>query len=374
MMNIGITCYPTYGGSGAIATELGQALARNGHKIHFISYSIPFRLQEYNQNISFHDVEVMPYPLFKYPPYTLALAAKMAAVAEDAELDILHVHYAIPHATCAYLARNMIKSRDVKVITTLHGTDITLVGSDKSFYQITKFSIEESHGVTAVSESLKKDTISLFGIENNIRVIPNFVDTRRFQRQAGRCDIKNIVGHDEKIILHVSNLRPVKRVTDVIRMYVKVKPKIKSKLLIVGEGPDRVPAQELASELGLRDSVVFLGQQEGIDDILSCADLYLLPSEQESFGLSALEAMSCEVPVIGTNVGGVPELVEHGINGFITEVGDVEKMAEHAIEILSDDVLRKNIGQNARQRVLNCFGEERVVPQYESYYEEILSR
>jgi len=316
----------------------------------------------------------MPYPLFKYPPYTLALAAKMAAVAEEAELDILHVHYAIPHATCAFLARNMIKCRDVKIITTLHGTDITLVGSDKSFYQITKFSIEESHGITAVSESLKQDTLSLFGVENDIRVIPNFVDTHRFQRKVGQCNLKDIVADDEKIILHISNLRPVKRVTDVIRMYVKVKPKIKSKLLIVGEGPDRVPAQELAAELGLRDSVVFLGQQEGVDDILSCADLYLLPSEQESFGLSALEAMSCEVPVIGTNVGGVPELVQHGANGFITEVGDVEKMAEHAIAILSDDDYRQKVGRNARQSVLDNFGEERVIPQYEAYYEEVLSR
>ncbi|MBT5875800.1 MAG: N-acetyl-alpha-D-glucosaminyl L-malate synthase BshA [Candidatus Latescibacteria bacterium] len=373
-MNIGITCYPTYGGSGAIATELGQALARSGHKIHFISYSIPFRLQEYNQNISFHDVEVMPYPLFKYPPYTLALAAKMAAVAEEAKLDVLHVHYAVPHATCAFLARHMLKSRDIKIITTLHGTDITLVGSDKSFYQITKFSIEESDGITAVSESLRQDTLSLFGIENEIRVIPNFVDTNRFKRKEAHCDLKNIVQEDEKVLLHVSNLRPVKRVTDVIRMYVKVKPKIKSKLLIVGEGPDRVPAQELAAELGLRDSVVFLGQQEGIDDILSCADLYLLPSEQESFGLSALEAMSCEVPVVGTNVGGVPELIQHGKNGFITEVGDVDKMAEHAISVLSDDAYRSQIGIKARQRVLDSFGEDRVVPQYEAYYEEVLNR
>ena len=371
-MNIGITCYPTFGGSGAIATELGQVLAKRGHKVHFISYSIPFRLQDYNQNISFHDVEVMPYPLFKYPPYTLALAAKMAAVAEEADLDILHVHYAVPHATCAYLARHMLRDRDIKVITTLHGTDITLVGSDKSFYQITKFSIEESHGITAVSESLKQDTISLFGLEKDICVIPNFVDPKRFRRETGRCNLKSIAADDEKIILHVSNFRPVKRITDIIRMYVKVKPKIKSKLLLVGEGPERIPAQELAQELGLRESVVFMGQQEGVDDILSCADLFLLPSEQESFGLAALEAMSCEVPVIGTNAGGLPELVKHGETGFITEVGDVDKMAAHAVDLLSDDVYRRRIGKQARQRVLDCFAQDSVVPLYETYYEEIL--
>ena len=373
-MNIGITCYPTYGGSGAIATELGQVLAKKGHKVHFISYSVPFRLQEYNQNISFHDVEVMPYPLFKYPPYTLALSAKMAAVAEEAELDILHVHYAVPHATCAFLARHMLRDRDVKVITTLHGTDITLIGSDKSFFQITKFSIEESQGITAVSESLKRDTMSTFGIKNDIRVIPNFVNTHRFNRKESRCDMKDIVTDDEKIILHVSNFRPVKRIADIIRMFVKVKPKIKSKLLLVGEGPERIPAQELAQDLGLRDSVVFLGQQEGVDNILSCADLYLLPSEQESFGLSALEAMSCEVPVIGTNVGGLPELIKHGETGYITEVGDVDKMALHAVDLLTDDTLRKTIGRQARQRVLDNFAEESVVPQYESYYEEVLNQ
>lgn len=373
-MRIGITCYPTYGGSGAIATELGQALAKRGHNIHFISYSIPFRLQDYNQNISFHDVEVMPYPLFKYPPYTLALAAKMAAVAEEACLDVLHVHYAVPHATCAYLARHMLRDRDIKVITTLHGTDITLVGSDKSFYQITKFSIEESDGITAVSESLKRDTISLFGIKQDIRVIPNFVNTNRFRREIGRCSLKGIVQEDEKILLHISNFRPVKRITDIIRIFVKVKPKIKSKLLLIGEGPERIPAQELAQELGLKESVVFLGLQEGVDDILSCADLYLLPSEQESFGLSALEAMSCEVPVIGTNVGGLAELVRHGETGFIAEVGDVERMAQYAVTLLADDRLRKQIGQQARQRVLDNFDQELVVPQYEAYYEEILNR
>ena len=371
-MNIGITCYPTFGGSGAIATELGQALARRGHKIHFISYSIPFRLQDYNQNISFHDVEVMPYPLFKYPPYTLALAAKMAAVAAEENLDVFHVHYAVPHATCAYLARHMLKDRNIKVITTLHGTDITLVGSDKSFHEITKFSIEESHGITAVSESLKRDTIGLFGIKKDIRVIPNFVDTARFRREKGRCNLKSFVAEDEKILLHISNFRPVKRISDLIRMFAKVKPKIKSKLLLVGDGPERIPAQELAKDLGLRDSVVFLGQQEGVDDILSCADLYFLPSEQESFGLSALEAMSCEVPVISSDVGGLPELVIHGETGYITEVGNVDRMAQHAVELLTDDPLRKRIGSQARQRVLENFGQERVVPQYEAYYEEIL--
>jgi N-acetyl-alpha-D-glucosaminyl L-malate synthase BshA len=372
MMKIGITCYPTHGGSGAIATELGQDLARRGHKIHFISYSIPFRLQDYNQNISFHDVEIMPYPLFKYPPYTLALAAKMAAVAQEADLDLFHVHYAVPHATCAYLARHMLRNRDIRVITTLHGTDITLVGSDKSFYQITRFSIEESHGVTAVSESLKNDTISLFNIKNDIRVIPNFVDVKRFQRDQIRCKMKHIVADDEKILLHISNFRPVKRIADIIRMFVKVKPKIKSKLILVGEGPERIPAQELARDLGLRESVVFLGQQDAVDDILSCADLYFLPSEQESFGLSALEAMSCEVPVIGSNAGGLPELVAHGETGYITDVGDVDRMAAHAVELLTNDELRRKLGRQARQRVIENFAQERIIPMYESYYEEVL--
>lgn len=371
-MNIGITCYPTHGGSGAIAAELGQALAKRGHKIHFISYSIPFRLQDYNQNLSFHDVEIMPYPLFKYPPYTLALSAKMAAVATEADLDLFHVHYAVPHATCAFLARHMLRGRDIRVITTLHGTDITLVGSDKSFYQITKFSIEESHGITAVSESLKRDTISLFGIRNDIRVIPNFVDTNRFFRKPDRCNLRNIVADDEKILLHISNFRPVKRVMDIIRIFVKVKPKIRSKLLLVGEGPDRIPAQELAQELGLKESVVFLGMQEAVDDILSCADLYLLPSEQESFGLSALEAMSCEVPVISTRAGGIPELIQHGETGFIADVGDVETMARYAVELLSDDDYRRRIGRQSRQRVVDHFDQNRVVPLYEAYYEEVL--
>ena len=353
-MNIGITCYPTYGGSGAIAAELGQALARKGHKVHFVSYSIPFRLQEYSQNIYFHNVEVMPYPLFKYPPYTLALAAKMADVALEAELDILHVHYAVPHATCAFLARHMLRDRDIKVITTLHGTDITLVGSDKSFYRITRFSIEESQGVTAVSESLKRDTQSLFEIDTDIRVIPNFVD------------------EEEKVIVHVSNFRPVKRIGDIIRMYAEVRTKVKCKLLLVGEGPERIPMQELARDLGLQDGVVFLGEQEGVDRILSCSDLYLLPSEQESFGLSALEAMSCGVPVIGANAGGLPELVRHGETGFITEVGDIDQMARHATELLANDDYRQTIGRQARQRVLDNFAEEAVVPQYEAYYEEVL--
>jgi len=371
-MNIGITCYPTYGGSGAIAAELGKALARKGHMVHFVSYSIPFRLQEYNQNISFHNVEVMPYPLFKYPPYTLALAAKMAEVAADAELDVLHVHYAVPHATCAFLAKHMLSDRDIKVITTLHGTDITLVGSDKSFYRITRFSIEESEGVTAVSESLKHDTKSLFDLERDIRVIPNFVDINRFQRGDDQCDISNFVDDDEKVIVHVSNFRPVKRIGDIIRMFGEVRKKIKCKLLLVGEGPERIPMQELTRELGLQDGVVFLGEQEGVDRILSCADLYLLPSEQESFGLSALEAMSCGVPVIGANAGGLPELVRHGETGYITEVGDIHQMTLHAINLLSDDDFRQNIGSKARQRVLANFTEDAVVQQYESYYEEIL--
>ncbi len=371
-MNIGITCYPTYGGSGAIAAELGQALARQGHMVHFVSYSIPFRLQEYNQNISFHNVDVMPYPLFKYPPYTLALAAKMADVASEAELDILHVHYAVPHATCAFLARHMLRDRDIKVITTLHGTDITLVGSDKSFFRITRFSIEESHGVTAVSESLKRDTQSLFGVGQDIRVIPNFVDVNRFRRGDGHCDISKFVDDDEKVIAHVSNFRPVKRIGDIIRMYAEVRRNVKCKLLLVGEGPERIPMQELARELGLQDGVVFLGEQEGVDRILSCTDLYLLPSEQESFGLSALEAMSCGVPVIGANVGGLPELVRHGETGYITEVGDIHQMARHATDLLADDNFRLTIGRQARQRVLDNFAEEAVVPQYESYYEEVL--
>ena len=371
-MNIGITCYPTYGGSGAIAAELGKALAQKGHKIHFISYSIPFRLQEYDQNISFHNVEVMPYPLFKYPPYTLALAAKMAEVAIESKLDILHVHYAVPHATCAFLARHMLKNREVKVITTLHGTDITLVGSDKSFHQITQFSIEESDGVTAVSESLKKATKSLFDIEKKIRVIPNFVDIDRFRQRDDHCNLTNFVNDDEKVIVHVSNFRPVKRIGDIIRMYAEMCNRVKCKVLLVGEGPQLIPMQELVSRLGLQDCVIFLGEQQGVDQILSCSDLYLLPSEQESVELSALEAMSCSLPVIGTNVGGLPELVKHGETGYITEVGDIQQMAEHATNLLVNDSLRKRIGRQARQRVLANFTENRVVSQYESYYKEIL--
>jgi N-acetyl-alpha-D-glucosaminyl L-malate synthase BshA len=369
-MNIGITCYPTYGGSGVVATELGKALAERGHNIHFVSYAMPMRLNGYMDNVSYHEVEMMNYPLFEFPLYTIALASKMVEVARYEKLDIFHVHYAIPHATSAYLAKQMLGT-DVKVITTLHGTDITLVGLEPSFLPVMKFSIEQSDGVTAVSRFLREKTITNYGIEKDIEVIPNFVDTVKYQRKKDSDVRKSCARSGEKVLAHTSNFRSVKRVQDVIRIFHEVQKKLPSRLLLVGDGPDRSQCEMLARELGIAESVKFLGKQNDLVDILSAADLFLMPSQSESFGLSALEAMACEVPVVSSSVGGLPELVVHGKTGYIAEMGDIDRMARYAIDLLTNATKHRHFAEAARNRALE-FDSSAIVPLYERHYERVL--
>lgn len=372
-MKIGITCYPTYGGSGVIATELGKELALRGHEVHFISYALPFRLSHYIENIVFHEVEISNYPLFEFPLYSLSLASKMVEVAEFEKLDLLHVHYAIPHATSAYLAKEMMsKNRDLKIFTTLHGTDITLVGLEPSFLPLVKFSIEKSDGVTAVSRFLKEKTITNYSIESDIRVIPNFVDTDFFKPESNGEFRKAIAPNGEKILVHTSNFRPVKRVPDTIKIFEKVQKEIPSKLILVGDGPDRSECERLSRQLDLCDKVKFLGKQDGLVEILSSSDLFLIPSQSESFGLAALEAMACGLPVVSSSVGGLPELVKHNETGFIAEIGDVDRMAKYALELLSNNKRYKLFSENSRQRAVNKFDKSIIVPLYEEYYEQIL--
>ena len=373
-MRIGITCYPTVGGSGAVAAELGKQLARRGHSVHFVSYRLPFRLGGFQENVRFHEVDVTTYSLFEYPPHDLALAAKMAEVSRNENLDLLHVHYAIPHAIAGFLAQAMLGPRAPKLVTTLHGTDITLVGQDGSFMEITRFGIERSDGVTAVSEFLRKMTIEEFGVTRDIEVITNFVDLARHCAGGAAPDRSAFANPGDKILLHMSNFRPVKRVPDIVRVLERVQREVPAVLLMVGDGPERAAAQALARRLGVADRVRFLGRQDQIEEITATADLYLLPSELESFGLSALEAMACGVPVIGSDAGGLPEVVKHGETGYLLPVGDVEGMAARAVEILRDDKLRREMGAASRRRAEALFGAERVVPQYERYYERVLGR
>ena len=371
-MNIGITCYPTYGGSGVVATELGKALAEKGHKIHFISYAMPMRLNGYLGNIFYHEVEISNYPLFDFPMYTLALASKMYEVAKYENLDLIHCHYAIPHATSAYLAKQMLNGSDVKIVTTLHGTDITLVGLEPSFLPIMKLSIEKSDGVTAVSRFLKEKTLTNYGVEKDIEVIHNFIDTNEYRRVHANEVRKFCQDEQEKILVHTSNFRPVKRVPDVIRVFHEIHKRIPSRLLLIGDGPDRSQCEHLARELGIAEYVRFLGKQTEIVNILSGADLFLLPSQSESFGLAALEAMACEVPVISSSVGGLPELVVHGETGYIAELGDIERMAKYAVELLSSPGKHQQFAKASRKRA-TLFEASAVVAQYEQYYEKILS-
>lgn len=373
-LRIGITCYPTYGGSGVIATELGKELANSGHEIHFVSYALPIRLDKFHERIFFHEVEMYPYPLFQYPPYDLALAAKMAEIAKFAGLDLFHVHYALPHAISAYLAKNMLEDRDVKIITTLHGTDITLVGMDKTYFPITKFGIHKSDGVTTVSKYLRDVTRQQVGREE-VEVIPNFVDTVFFKRLPGEdCAKHSIAPRGESVLLHISNFRPVKRIFDVLEIFRRVVAKTPAKLMMVGDGPERSPAEKFCRDHGISQQVLFLGRQDNVPDILSCADVLLLPSELESFGLVALEAMSCEVPVVATNVGGIPEVVIHGETGFLAELGDVDRMAEYSLEIIQNRDLRKKMAAAGRRRAVEHYDQSAIVPQYEHYYEEVLNR
>lgn len=373
-MKIGITCYPTYGGSGAIATELGMELSRRGHEVHFISYAHPFRLPHFMERVYFHEVEVARYPLFEYSPYSLALAAMMHEVTLREHLDVLHVHYAIPHATSAWIAKEMLGAEHgIKIITTLHGTDITLVGQERSFGEITRFSIARSDGLTAVSQYLKCETVKHFKVpDENIEVIPNFVDPERYDREHYPCRRKALVQDGEKLVMHISNFRPVKRVQDVIRIFHRISRKIPSRLVLIGDGPDRPLAVDEAESLGIGDRVIFLGKQDSVAEILACADLFLLPSSSESFGLVALEAMASGVPVVATAVGGVPEVVVDGLTGALAPVGAVEEMGDAGIALLSDPDRWQATSEAARRIAVDRFGVHSVVPLYENYYECIL--
>lgn len=370
-LKIGIACYPTYGGSGVLATELGIALADEGHEIHFLSYDSPFRLTGFHSNIVYHQVGVQEYPLFKYPPYALALATTMAEVCDLHALDILHVHYAIPHLVSANLARQMLGERDVKVIATLHGTDVTVVGNDPSYRRVMKFSLEQADGITAVSEFLKKETYRTVGTDCDIKVIPNFVDLERFN--ATPCpEASKLRRHGERVLIHVSNFRPVKRVLDIIEATAQILKEVPVRLLMVGDGPDRAAAEVRSRELGISDSVTFLGSQDNIEKILPCADLFLLPSQFESFGLSALEAMACGVAVVATNAGGIPEVVVDNKTGKLVPVGDPAALARASIELLNDPKRLKEMGIAARERAMTEFRIENIIPQYTDYYWHIL--
>ncbi|HEU4522425.1 MAG TPA: N-acetyl-alpha-D-glucosaminyl L-malate synthase BshA [Thermoanaerobaculia bacterium] len=373
-MRIGITCYPTFGGSGVVATELGIELARRGDDVHFISYALPSRLNILHERVRFHEVTVTPYPLFDpYPPYTLALATKMAEVASYEKLDVLHVHYAIPHAISAHLAKQILRSEHLKVITTLHGTDITLVGRDESYLPITKFGIEVSDGVTAVSQWLKEETAKNFATDKPIEVIPNFVDPERFRRHDKSAFCHMLGVERDKLICHVSNFRPVKRIMDVIEVFEKVTRIVPSRLVMVGDGPDRSRAEAYCRDRRLRDRVFFLGNVPNLEEVVGASDLFLLPSESESFGMAALEALASEVPVIATRTGGLPEVVDPGVTGYLLPVGDIDGMVERAVEILSDDALRVQMGKAAREQSVARFDVARVVPQYRQLYERAIS-
>lgn len=374
-MKIGITCYPTYGGSGVVATELGKELALRGHQVHFISYAIPFRLNHYVENIFFHEVEMSAYPLFEFSLYSLALTSKMVEVATYENLDLLHVHYAIPHATSAFLAKKILENKtNLKVVTTLHGTDITLVGLEPSFVHLVKFSIEQSDGVTAVSRYLKEKTLTNHRIKKEIDVIHNFVDTNTFKPEDNFELKKRLAPNGEKLLVHISNFRNVKRVPDTIRIFDAIKNEVNTKLVLVGDGPQRAESERLCRELNLCDRVIFLGKQDALVEILNCADLFLIPSQSESFGLAALEAMACGVPVISTSVGGLPELIIHNETGYIAEIGDIDRMAKYTIELLTNEKKYKLFSQNSRKRAVDCFDTSVIVPKYENYYEKILKQ
>jgi len=378
-MKIGITCYPTYGGSGVVATELGLELANRGHEIHFISYAQPIRLTELHPNIHYHEVDVSRYPLFDYPPYDLALATRMAEVSELYALDLLHVHYAIPHSVSALLARQMLAAKPrgqrLPFVTTLHGTDITLVGLDRSYLPITRFSIEQSDGVTAISKYLQERTRREFDVKNHIEVIYNFVNCELYRRDPEAPQRRlEYATEGERVLVHLSNFRPVKRVTDVIEIFDRVRQQLPAKLLMIGDGPDRSRAEWLAVQKGIHNDVLFLGKQDDIREKLSVADIILMPSELESFGLAALEAMACEVVPIATRGGGVPELIEHGVSGYLAEVGDVGSMANYAIQLLNDESKLKTMASACRAVAQSKFCASKIVGQYENFYRRTLER
>ncbi|MES2807539.1 MAG: N-acetyl-alpha-D-glucosaminyl L-malate synthase BshA [Bacteroidota bacterium] len=374
-MKIGIVCYPTFGGSGVVATELGKALADNGHQVHFITYNQPARLDFFSENLFYHEVSVSKYPLFDYPPYELALASRLVDVVRFEKLDILHVHYAIPHASAAFMAKQILQTYGVyiPVVTTLHGTDITLVGKDRTYKPVVTFSINQSDGVTAVSENLRKDTFEFFEIENEIKVIPNFIDLKRFNLQAKDHFKRAIAPDGEKILIHTSNFRKVKRTNDVVKIFAKVRAKVPSKLLMVGDGGERSECEQLCRDLGVANDVRFLGKQDAIEEILSVSDLFLMPSQSESFGLAALEAMACKVPVLSSNAGGLPELNVDGVTGFLKDVGDIKGMAEKAIYMLEDEGRLTQFKENALARAKE-FELSKILPLYENYYIEVIAK
>lgn len=373
-MKIGIVCYPTFGGSGVVATELGKALADNGHQVHFITYRQPARLDFFSENLFYHEVSVSNYPLFDYPPYELALASKLVDVVRFEKLELLHVHYAIPHASAAFMAKQILATFGIHipVVTTLHGTDITLVGKDPTYKPVVTFSINQSDGVTAVSENLKEDTYKHFEVKKDIKVIPNFIDLERFNLKAKDHFKLAIAPNNERVVVHTSNFRKVKRTQDVVHIFEKIQKVIPSKLLMVGDGPERVYCEQLCRDLEICDNVRFLGKQDAVEEILSVADLFVMPSESESFGLAALEAMACKVPVITSDAGGLPELNINGVTGFMDQVGDIEAMAAHAIFILEDDVKLAAFKEGALNRAKE-FELSLIVPIYEQYYKDVIA-
>lgn len=372
-MKIGIVCYPTFGGSGVVATELGMALASKGHQVHFISYSQPFRLDTFSGNLFYHEVPIANYPLFEFLPYEISLTSKLVDVAIHHDLDLLHVHYAIPHASAAYLAKQILKTKGRKVpfVTTLHGTDITLMGRDPSYQPVIEFAINESDAVTAVSESLKRDTLNYFNINREVEVVPNFIDISNYAKEDDTCHKKLYAPNNEKILIHISNFRPVKRIEDVVKVFEKVRKEVPSKLLLVGDGPVRGNVENLARSLDVIEDVLFLGKTKAIEKLLSISDLFLLTSKSESFGLSALEALASHVPVISTNTGGIPEVNKHGYSGFLSDVGNVDEMATNAIYLLKDEVLMKKFKAQAAQQA-TLFNIDAILPMYEAIYERIV--
>lgn len=371
-MKIGMVCYPTFGGSGVVATEFGMALAQRGHEVHFVSYDPPARFRCCAERVAFHEVTTSSYPLFRYPPYLLAMASKLAEVTEAEDLDLIHVHYAIPHTISACLAREIIARPRMPIVTTLHGTDVTIVGREPEYFRVVQFALRDSDGVTAVSESLARDTVETFKYKGQIEVIPNFLDPEMY-RPADGADLRRCMApKGEKVLVHVSNMRPVKNAPDVVRIFARVAERMPARLVLVGDGPDLPECRRLAKELGVSDRVKYPGETPDVPRVLACADLFLLPSSQESFGLSALEAMACGVPVLATRTGGIPEVVTDGQTGLLYKVGDVESMAAGALSILGDDEKLKTMGAAARARVLAEFTTERVVPHYEQYYERML--
>lgn len=374
-MKIGIVCYPTFGGSGVVATELGLELSKRGHEVHFITYSQPVRLELLSNNVHYHEVNVPDYPLFQYQPYELALSSKLVDMVKLHKIEVLHVHYAIPHAYAAYMAKKMLHEEGIHLpfVTTLHGTDITLVGSHPFYKSAVTFSINKSDAVTSVSQSLKEDTIRLFNIKREIEVVPNFIDLSKYQHDFTDCQRDMMADKDEKIITHISNFRPVKRIDDVINIFYNIQKEFPAKLMMVGDGPEKEPAEQLCKKLGIEEKVVFFGKSHEIDKILCFSDLFLLPSETESFGLAALEAMACGVPVISSNTGGIPEVNIHGVSGFLSNVGDIEDMTKNALYILQDENVLKVFKTNAKKEAKQ-FDIQSIVPYYEAIYKNVLNK